>query len=79
MKLFDGSSFDGLINGGQHILVCRLIWRIQNTSDNGQKVAIVHCHFFEELVVDVIVTSEFIHPYIICIVPRCLFWDVSVM
>ena len=29
--------------------------------------------------VDVIVTSECIHPYILCIVPRCLFWDVSVM
>ena len=29
--------------------------------------------------VDVFVTSECIHPYILCIVPRCLFRDVSVM
>ena len=29
--------------------------------------------------VDVIVTSECIHLYILCIVPRCLFQDVFVM
>ena len=29
--------------------------------------------------VNLFVTSECIHPYILCIVPRCLFWDVSVM
>ena len=29
--------------------------------------------------IDVIVTLECIHLYIICIVPRCLFWDVFVM
>ena len=29
--------------------------------------------------VDVFVTSECIHSYILCIVPQCLFWDVSVM
>ena len=29
--------------------------------------------------VKVFVTSEYIHPYILCIVPRCLFQDVSVM
>ena len=29
--------------------------------------------------VNVFVTSECIHLYILCIVPRCLFWDVSVM
>ena len=26
--------------------------------------------------VDVIVTSECIHLYVLCIIPRCLFWDV---
>ena len=30
-------------------------------------------------IVDVIVTSECIHLYILCIVPRCLFWEVIVM
>ena len=29
--------------------------------------------------VDVFVTLECIHPYILCIVPRCLFLNVSVM
>ena len=29
--------------------------------------------------VDVFVTSEFIHVYILCIVPQCLFWEVFVM
>ena len=29
--------------------------------------------------VDVFVTSECIHLYILCIVPRCLFQEVSVM
>ena len=29
--------------------------------------------------VDVIVTSECIHLYFLCIIPRCLFWDVAVM
>ena len=29
--------------------------------------------------VDVFVTSKCIHLYILCIVPRCLFWEVSVM
>ena len=28
------------------------------------------------MVVDVFVTSECIHPYFLCIVTRCLFWDV---
>ena len=26
--------------------------------------------------VDVFVTSECVHPYFLCIVTRCLFWDV---
>ena len=29
--------------------------------------------------VDVIITSECIHLYILCIIPQCLFWDVSIM
>ena len=29
--------------------------------------------------VNVFVTSECIHPYILCIVPQCLFRDVSIM
>ena len=29
--------------------------------------------------VNVFVTSECIHLYILCIIPRCLFWDVFVM
>ena len=29
--------------------------------------------------VDVFVTSECIHLYILCLVPRCLFWEVSLM
>ena len=29
--------------------------------------------------VDVFVTSKCIHLYIVCIVPRCLFWEVSIM
>ena len=31
------------------------------------------------LIVDVIITSECIHLYLLCIVPRCLFWEVSLM
>ena len=41
--------FDGSINGSEHISICRLIWSTQNTNDNGQNVAIVHCHFFTNL------------------------------
>ena len=33
----------------------------------------------DEANVDVIVTSECIHLYFVCIVHQCLFWDVSVM
>ena len=29
--------------------------------------------------VDVFVTSECIHLYILSIVPRCLFWEISIM
>ena len=29
--------------------------------------------------VDVFVTSECIHLYILCLLPRCLFWEVSIM
>ena len=33
----------------------------------------------QEVLVDVFVTVECIHPYILSIVPQCLFWDVFVM
>ena len=31
-----------------------------------------------EFCVDVIVTSECIHPYFLCIVTQCLFWEVYI-
>ena len=34
---------------------------------------------FKYITVDVIVTSECIHLYLLCIIPQCLFWDVSLM
>ena len=35
--------------------------------------------FFNQGSIDVIVTSECIHLYFLCIVTRCLLWDIFVM
>ena len=77
-RVFDGSQF--LLNGlhgferGCHIL---LLDNFSNFISNPFNIRQVGS--FVRFFVDVIVTSECIHLYLLCIVTRCLFWDIFVI
>ena len=59
------------------VLVTR-IWTVHSMEEEVLEVPITQLDA-GLVIVDVFITLECIHPYFLCIVTQCLFWEVSIM